>query len=1009
MTSDDTRSPRDDTITATRGDHDGDEGGGLDSAHPIRLGRYVLLQRLGQGAMGVVYAAYDEQLDRKVAIKLLRSRGGEHAQLRLAREAQALARLSHPNVVQIYEIAEASHAKVEQAYLVMEFIDGMTLGRWLADRQRSRAEILEVFTAAGRGLAAAHAVSLVHRDFKPDNVMIRSDGRVLVTDFGLAYADTTLHASAPDLGKLDPDIVSSSKLSEHLTATGAMTGTPAYMAPEQFLGLGTDAQTDQFGFCIALWEALYGKRPFVGRDVAAISMAVTEGDITKPERDDLPSWLRLVLERGLAREPRDRWPTMQALLDALARDPTRRRRSLIAAAVAITLVLVSAIAMRLDQQHVHAEQIAICQAEGQAITADWNDEVRAALERDFLATKLELADSAWQSTRTWMDAYVREWTDLRTRTCLAFRVEHTRTEDSHARVVECLDERRAAIVGLARTWSSVDRQTLIRAPMAATALPPLSACTNEASLARQIRPPEHSRERVAVLRDGLEQANALRLAAKFQPALDQAQLVLRDAEALGWQPLVAETRLLIGLLHEDLGEPELAVTALQRAALEAIASGHDMIVVEVAYTLTWIVGERFAKYDEGLLWGQLALGLITRLELTGTTTEADVLASVAAVHEAAGELDEALAAERRALSIREAAYGSDHPQVAASLDRIGGVLSAKGQHDDALLEFRRALAIREAALGPEHVEIAHSHNSIGGVHMRQAKLDDALASFQRAHEIVIRGLGPDHIELAPSYNNIGVIHWQRGNHAEALIAFEHAQTIQEKVLGPNHPHVASALDNIGNVLVSQGSHEPALAAHERALAIRETTLGPDHADVAASLNNLGGVLIEVGREDEALAAFQRAQAIWSTALDPDHPYVASAMTNVADVSGRRGQHADALAIYPRALVIFETSLGPDHPYVAYPLIGMGRSRRALGELVEARSVLERALAIRTATLGPPAELAEVRFELARVAWEEGGREAGRELAGVAREGYREAGLGSEDELAAIDAWMVDHP
>jgi tetratricopeptide (TPR) repeat protein/tRNA A-37 threonylcarbamoyl transferase component Bud32 len=981
MVTDDTRKPGEETIAGTRDD---DEDEASEDSDPVRLGRYVLLHRLGAGAMGVVHAAYDEKLDRKVAIKLLRTRGSEHAQVRLIREAQALARLSHPNVVQIYEIAEG-----EQAYLVMEFVDGMTLSRWMATRPRSRAEILDVFTMAGRGLAAAHAVGLVHRDFKPDNVMIRSDGRVLVTDFGLAYADTTLLSSAPDL-------TSSNKLAEHVTATGAMMGTPAYMAPEQFLGRGTDAQTDQFGFCVALWEALVGERPFGGRDVAALSLAVTEGQVNQPERDDLPSWMRAVILRGLAREPRDRWPTMEALLDALARDPTRRRRSVIGVLAAIGLVLAGAIAMRIDQQREQNERIAECETEGRAITGEWNEEIGARLEHDFLATDLPHAEAAARATRRWMDAYAREWTELRTEACLT----------THERAVECLDERRATVAALVRSWSNVDRQTLIRAPIAAASLPRLGSCTDEASLARHVRPPEDSRERVAVLREKLDQIRGLRLAGKLQVALEQAEAVLRDAEALGWLPLIAETRLLIGWLQEDQGQLEVAVATLQTAALDAIASGHDMVLVNAAQTLTWVVGQRLAKHEEALMWGELSRRLIIRLELSGTPTEADVLASLAGVHEARGEFDQALEAERRALSIREAAFGPDHLDIAASLDTIGNVLHALGKNDEALIEHRRALAIRETALGPDHFEVSHSLNAIGGIHMRQARLDEALAAFERAHAIVERGLGPDHVELAPSFNNIGVIHWQRGEHAKALVAFERARTILEDAHGPNHPRVAAILDNIGNVRTSEGSYEEALAAHRRALEIREATLVPDHVDLAASLNNLGTVLIEIDRDDEALVVFERAQAIWSTALGSQHPYVGTAMTNIADILVRRGEYARALDLHARALEIFEASLGPDHTYVAYPLVGIGRSRRALGELALARAAFERALDIRTRTPGPPTELAEVRFELGQVAWMEGQREAGRELAEQARDGYREAGKGSEDEAAEIDAWLA---
>jgi serine/threonine protein kinase len=267
----------------------------------VRLRHYVLLERLGEGGMGVVFAAYDEMLERKVALKLLHVTHAE-AQRRLVREAQAMARLSHPNVVQIYEIGEVEGV----AFIVMEYVEGVTLERWRAEAPRSRSEILAVFLAAGRGLAAAHEQNLVHRDFKPDNVMISRDGRVRVMDFGIARE----HGVTVELGR---EVDGGGELSIDLTATGAMMGTPAYMAPEQFCGGPTDARTDQFSFCVALWEAVHGQRPFVASSLGELSIAVSSGALTTPQASEVPSWLHDVLARGLAVEPERRHASMATL------------------------------------------------------------------------------------------------------------------------------------------------------------------------------------------------------------------------------------------------------------------------------------------------------------------------------------------------------------------------------------------------------------------------------------------------------------------------------------------------------------------------------------------------------------------------------------------------------------------------------------------------------------------------------------------------------------------------
>ena len=264
---------------------EGDE----DDAPPGRIGRFVVLRRIGRGGMGVVYAAYDEALDRKVAIKLLHEHdagGGD----RLLREAQALARLSHPNVVGVYEVDRA----LGSIYIAMEFVVGATLREWLAARQRTLPEIVDVFTQAGRGLAAAHAVGLIHRDFKPDNVMVGDDGRVRVFDFGLARSVGAQRSEERAEESRASQASKRSSLRAEMTIDGSILGTPAYMAPEQYLGGATDARTDVFAFCVALHEALYRQRPFAGATFQALRESVCRGAVASPPPDaSVPSWLRL--------------------------------------------------------------------------------------------------------------------------------------------------------------------------------------------------------------------------------------------------------------------------------------------------------------------------------------------------------------------------------------------------------------------------------------------------------------------------------------------------------------------------------------------------------------------------------------------------------------------------------------------------------------------------------------------------------------------------------------------
>ncbi len=299
-----------------------------------RVGRYLVLSTLGAGGMGVVFAAYDPQLDRKVALKLLRAnlRGpsAKEARTRLKREAQAIAQLSHPNVVGVYDVGTTPDGDV---YIAMEFVEGDTLTTWLKRWPRTWREILEVFHQAARGLQAAHQVGLLHRDFKPDNVLVGGDGRVRVTDFGLARS-----VLGPD--EAQRSLTPTTPLHADLTATGTVLGTPRYMPPEQLTGPDIDARSDQFSFCVALYEALYSKHPLEG----ATSVAMLESGARAalpPDGTRVPPAIGKAVMRGLDRDRAKRFPTMAALVHEL-QPPAQRSPARFAVAAGIGLLLIGA-------------------------------------------------------------------------------------------------------------------------------------------------------------------------------------------------------------------------------------------------------------------------------------------------------------------------------------------------------------------------------------------------------------------------------------------------------------------------------------------------------------------------------------------------------------------------------------------------------------------------------------------------------------------------------------------
>ncbi|HUQ05924.1 MAG TPA: protein kinase [Kofleriaceae bacterium] len=308
---------QDDTLTSTPGG----ATGGLVAGR--RLGRYVVEHRLGAGGMGEVLAAHDPELDRRVAIKLLRGEVGDHGAERLRREARTMARLSHRNLVAVHDVGEHDG----HVFLAMELLDGGTLRGY--ERGRTWQEILRAYLDAGRGLAAAHDAGVVHRDFKPDNVLCARDGRVAVTDFGIARRRS--HAASAD------DAPGAAHVDPSLTRTGAMVGTPLYMPPEQLDGAVADARSDQFAFAVALWEALYGAHPLVpkGADLDALVAAMAKGDSLAPPPGPVPAHVARALIRALHPDPAARWPSLRDLLQALDVDAAPRRHVVRWAAVAV--------------------------------------------------------------------------------------------------------------------------------------------------------------------------------------------------------------------------------------------------------------------------------------------------------------------------------------------------------------------------------------------------------------------------------------------------------------------------------------------------------------------------------------------------------------------------------------------------------------------------------------------------------------------------------------------------
>jgi eukaryotic-like serine/threonine-protein kinase len=928
-----------------------------------QLGRYLVIEELGRGGMGVVLRAYDPKLQREVALKFVRTDAFEvSSQARLVREARAMARLAHPHVVAVYDVELG-----EDVMVVMEYVPGMTLGRWLERETRAYEEIVERFVAAGRGLAAAHAEGLLHRDFKLDNVLVGEDERVRVTDFGLARVSESASRESVSTDVADARQSSESvrvgeeRVTVELTVAGAVMGTPRYMAPEQSEDREIDARADQYAFCVALWRALTGRWPFEGRG-RALLQAKRGGAPRWSSEVAVPRHVVEALRRGLSADPAQRWPSMSALLAELGRDPSRRRRRLLAAGM-LALVSVGAWGVQRVQQ---ARTLAACASEGAALEEVWNEGRANAIAAAFEGTGLSYAANTWSRSRRRLDAYAEDWKSTRRRACEQAESERTLAPELARASRACLDEHLADLDALLQELEVPNAAAVQNAATATASLPLLHACTAENRLRHRTDDPSDPavQGEIRVLRARLSRASAARATARYTEALQEAEAVLEEASALSWAPLVAEANLAVAAAQEDLGRYEDARAGYEDAFFLAGAAARDAQALDAASSLIHVIGYQLAQHEEGRHWGRVSQMLADRLGLSDDLRQGRLLERLAFIHSETGEYEDAKALLQRALAIREKALGPDHLGVATSLHNLANVHRATGAHEEAKALLQRTLAIREETLGPEHPEVASSLNNFANVHKGVGAYEEAKALLQRALAIREKTLGPEHPKVASSLNNLAAVHLAAGRYEDAQALLERALAILEKALGPEHPQVAASLNNLAEVHRATGRYEDAQALLERALAILEKALGPEHPNLAGSLDNLAGVRRATGAYEEAKALYERALAIWEKAL-PEHPHLAHALVGLAEVALEQRRTDDAVVLARRAVTVHEQSSGE------------------AVELAEARFVLARALA----QAGPS------RAEAAK-------------LAEQARDAYREAG--KSDALDEVERWLEAH-
>jgi eukaryotic-like serine/threonine-protein kinase len=916
--------------TLQAGASHGTTGGSLESANvarssfeqPVAVGRFELRERLGSGAMGIVFRAHDPELDREVAIKVL---GSWHTHSpagrdRVLREARAMARLNHPNVVAVHEVGEHDGS----VFIAMELVDGTTLRGWLAETPRSWREIRNVFLAAGRGLAAAHAAGVYHRDFKPENVMISADGRVRVMDFGLAClgSPSATTDSSDEHGEV----------TEPFSHSGAYAGTPAYMAPEQFDGVA-DARCDQFSFCVALFEALFGRRPFDGATLFGLRAAVVTGELRYPSRRaKVPVWLRRTVARGLQVDPDARHPSMEALLEALTVDRVigRRRTGVGIVALAAAVVL-GALALRSEGP--------ICDGAARAMAETWSEVRAAELVDAFVASGLPYAARSAELAVERMDETTNRWIEVHTQVCER-GLRREQASELLDRRMSCLDEQRRKIETTLMVLEDADLPIVKRATDVLAGLPVAEDCLRDAD-AMPLDPPARVADDVRAVRTLVAEADALARAGKWARAEAIAEEAVEQARHIQWPPLVAEALFTLGVELIRREEYPRALEPLADAFFVASGVRRYEIAAESAEKLVRAHGQ-LGRWDEAMVWSRHAE---LALEKSGAESvpRARLEDAIASALTVAGRFDEAAARHLNAIDLAERGHPRNELLLSQILSNSAQALSRGGNHEEAARRLERALEILEAAVGPEHPRTLVTLNNMGIVSKHLGRLDEALQMHERALEIWERDWGPDDVETLTCRESLGQTLVALGRHEEALEIL--VEVLERTRARGDDPRLWLRANNVGHALSELGRKEEALQVFEEALAVSKAVVGHDHVNNATLHHNIGSVLLDLRRHEAAIEHLERSVASRRAHVGPAHDSVARSLLLLGTAKSAIGQHPQAVDLLREALAIRERGSDTPAEALAYVLAVLGEAERASGDPMTARKTFERAVAL----------------------------------------------------------------
>jgi tetratricopeptide (TPR) repeat protein len=851
-----------------------------DSLVGTSIDRYQITARLGAGGMGVVYAAKDPALDRRVALKVLPARDHERRtplEARLRREAQALAKLDHPNVVAVYDVGVAERS----VFVAMQLVDGQTLAELLEVERPGPRRILELFLAAGRGLAAAHAAGIVHRDVKPSNLLVDRNGRVKVGDFGLARGADEVEESLTTTER--------SLLHERMTRAGAVMGTPIYMSPEQHRGEPATARSDQFSFCVCLWEALFDGHPFVaGRWNAGTALVTMSKDaVREPDRRGVPARVVRALRRGLRHDPDARWPSIESLLDQLA---PRSRATLGWTAVGVAAIA-GAVAVTASIRGGAPRDS--CRAAVTKIDKVWPAraaELRAAI------TAAPIPDAAGTAARvvTGIDRYAAQWKQLRLDACDA-----SDRGDATAALrdlqLRCLDDDLHVLDAMVGDLARGDAKVIARGVDAVDGLPRLDDC-GASSLAATNPPPAGALVAISEIRGDLAKARRLDRADRHVEALASLDAIVARAEELGYAPLIAEA---LTVQADILGTDLQRSGEIAARAAEIAMAAHADRTAATALSLAIYAAASHGDRARAATLVPLARAAAARTGDPHLAVAAEISGGIAAIADA--RYDEALTICRTALDrIGEVQTEAGHARQA--LVCLVQASLFKGDVDGAAGFAEKQLALAEARYGAGTYGTVDALGRLAKVRRRQGRLDEAYALVER--ELALhRKVGGDDTRVAESLLTLAQMKHESGKPAEGLPLAEEALAIMERE-DPESITAINAHTTLAQQLRLLGRREEMRTHYERALALAEKRLSPDDQMLATIRMSFGSALSEDGELDRALELLRLSEEALARAHNPRAIVPAIAR---AEILLERGRYAEALPLLETAVTALEAS------------------------------------------------------------------------------------------------------